>query len=88
MLRNLLITSVFSAGLLAGVPAGKQPPAQKGYQLAQCFGCHRDFRIRAVLSEKKTEAILKVRTGQMPPGVSLTLTEKTQLIRQIQETVK
>ena len=88
MLRNLLITSVFSAGLLAGVPAANSTPVQSGYQLSQCFGCHQDFRNRAVLSEKKTEAILKVRTGKMPPGVSLTNTEKTQLIRQIQETVK
>jgi len=88
MLRTLLITSVFSVGMLAKVPAANPTTNQSGYQLAQCFGCHQDFRNSAVLKQKKSNAILKVRTGQMPPGISLTDAQKTQLIRQIQESTK
>lgn len=74
--------------MLAKVPAANPTTNQSGYQLAQCFSCHQDFRNRAVLSQKKTEAIFRVRTGKMPPGISLTDAQKTQLIRQIQESTK
>ena len=88
MLRTLLITSVCCGLMLAQVPVGSQAARQSRRQLALCFSCHQDFRNRAVLSQKKNEAILRVRTGRMPPGVSLTVFEKTQLIRQIQESAK
>lgn len=88
MLRFLTITSVVSVLMLAKVPAsgGMQVPGY--YQLEKCFGCHQDFRNRAVMAQKKSQAIYKVRTGQMPLGVRLSDAEKTQLIRQIQESAK
>jgi hypothetical protein len=71
----------------AQVPA-KAPSAPQSRLLALCFNCHQDFRNPAMLSQKKSEAILRVRTGRMPPGIRLTGTEKNQLIRQIQETAR
>jgi len=72
----------------AQVPAKAPTVPQRRRQLALCFNCHQDFRNPAVLSQKKSEAILRVRTGRMPPDARLTGTEKNQLIRQIQETTR
>lgn len=88
MLRLLTIMSVISVLMLAKVPAGNQMQAPSTYQLEKCFGCHQDFRNRRVLIQQKAQAIHRVRTGQMPPGIRLTDAEKTQLIRQIQESAK
>lgn len=74
--------------MLVNMPAGNQMQASSAYQLEKCFGCHQDFRNRRVLIQQKAQAIYKVRTGQMPPGVRLSDAEKTQLIRQIQESAK
>lgn len=80
--------SVFAVMMLAKVPINNPPSGQSGYQLSQCFSCHPELSNPQTLSQKKASVILKVRTGQMPPRISLSDAEKTQLIRQIQKVAK
>lgn len=48
-----------------------------------CVKCHSHFQDRKVVRQRQAEMIQKIRTNQMPPGSTLTETEKQQLIQKI-----
>jgi|688.fasta_scaffold757639_2 hypothetical protein len=84
---TLFITVSFLVvmGTALRVTGSNQNSEPKGYQLASCFKCHDGFKDPAVLATKQAEAISRVQSGKMPPGVTLTEAEKSSLIKQIQQ---
>lgn len=51
-----------------------------------CVKCHSQFQDRQVVRQKQAAMIQKIQSNQMPPGSTLTETEKKQLIQRIVRT--
>lgn len=57
--------------------------AVSSWAVEPCVKCHSSFNQPQVVREKQTVMIQRVRSNQMPPGSTLTDTEKQRLIQQI-----